>query len=214
MLLDKRKFAWAMIPAFLIPHVQLRRPRPRRARPLWVVFHKLRDWVKGALVLGAAALGYVVFLSVLQSPVGTWKAEFLAQSKYGNGVHDPLVTLLNLTLPGTRGHPGRMLQTTQTFIVPYQALLVLVMMIVVTYVMARHWNRLTVLDQLVACWTYVFWLRRSSSGSGSARTGAMPAPLRGDPVPVSEQAVLIAVVVLSHPVAYVVTTQVMTGQLL
>jgi hypothetical protein len=212
-LLSQRSYAWALLPSFLLPLTYSAAILVVAAVGLWwLVFRRLEDWWQGAAVLGASVLGYVAFLGVLKQAVGRWNAEFLTQAKYGNGVHNPVATIVSL-LTSTQGAAGT-LQTDRTGIVRLQTLLVLFMVVLVSYIVYAHRSKLTPLDQLIACWTYVFWLAPLVIGLGLAsyRSNALllPAVVLFRYL---SRPLLIVLVVLSAPIAWVLATQVLTGQL-
>jgi hypothetical protein len=213
-LLERRAYVWALVPAFLIPLTYSSAVLVVVAVGLWwLLFQRLEDWRPGAAVLAASVAGYAVFLGVLQQAVGKWNAEFLTQAKYGNGVHDPVATLVSL-ITSTPPAAGT-LQTDRTGIVPLQTLLVLAMMFLAGYAVYANWAKLTKVDQLVGCWTLVFWVSPLVVGLGLAsyRSNALLLPVvilfRHLSRPV-----LVVLIVLSAPVAIVLATQVLTGQLL
>jgi hypothetical protein len=102
-----------------------------------------------------------------------------------------------------------------TWITPLQSLLVLCMIGLMTYVVCTRWRTLTTIDQLVACYGYVFWVVPLISGLGVAayRTNALLVPIvslfRYLPRPL-----IIALVVLGAPLVYFLSVGVLTGQLL
>jgi hypothetical protein len=215
-LLERRAYLWALVPAFLIPLAYSSAIAVVLVLGLWwLVFRRLDEWRAGALLVAAAVAGYALFLGVLQVSVGRWNAGFLDSAKYGNGIHDPVHTLVVLIWPAAGTPDPAVVPTLHTGIVPWQTLLVLFLMGLVTFVVYRHRTELTTLDQLVACWTYVFWLVPLVIGLGvsSYRAHALFLPavvlLRYVSRPV-----LVLVVLMSAPIAYVLTTQVLTGQLL
>jgi hypothetical protein len=215
-LLERRAYLWALVPAFLIPLAYSSSIAVVLVLGLWwLVFRRLDEWRAGALLVAAAVAGYALFLGVLQVSVGRWNAGFLDSAKYGNGIHDPVHTLVVLIWPAAGTPDPNVLPTLHTGIVPWQTLLVLFLMGLVTFVVYRHRTELTTLDQLVACWTYVFWLVPLVIGLGvsSYRAHALLLPavvlLR-----YLSRPVLVLAVLLSAPIAYVLTTQVLTGQLL
>ena len=90
MLLDQRRYAWAMVPAFLLPLAYSSAVAIVGVLGLWwLIFRRLDEWKKGALVVAASGAGYVLFLAVMNVTVGTWRAEFLSSAKYRIGLHDP-----------------------------------------------------------------------------------------------------------------------------
>jgi hypothetical protein len=208
-LLAAGRYRWALIPAFLIPLSYSSAVVVIVVLGLWLVaFRRLQDWRPVSLVLAASAAGYVAFLAVLKITVGTWRAEYLVQAKYGNGLHNPLKTLFTLTAPA----PGRFVGSGD--LVALQTQLVLLIMIVLTYVVYDNRARLTSLDQLVVCWTYVFWFTPLVVGLGisSYRSNALLLPavvlFR-----YMHRALLIPLIVLSAPVAYLLAVPVLTGKL-
>jgi hypothetical protein len=215
-LLERRAYLWALVPAFLFPLAYSSAIAVVLVLGLWwLVFRRLDEWRAGALLVAAAVAGYALFLAVLQVSAGRWNAGFLASSKYGNGIHDPVHTLVVLIWPAAGTPDPNVLPSSHTGIVPWETLLVLFLIGLVTFVVCRHRTELTTLDQLVACWTYVFWLVPLVIGLGvsSYRAHALLLPavvlLR-----YLSRPVLVLVVLLSAPIAYVLTTQVLTGQLL
>jgi hypothetical protein len=213
-LLSERSYAWALLPAFLLPLTYSAAFLVVAAVGLWwLVFQRLEDWRQGAAVLGASVLGYVAFLGVMQNAVGRWNAELLTQAKYGNGVHNPVGTLVSL-VTSTQPAAGT-LQTDRTGLVPLQTLLVVFMIVLVSCIVYARRSKLTKLDQLVACWTYVFWVAPLVIGTGLAsyRGNALllPAVVLFRYL---SRPLLVVLVVLSAPVAWVLATQVLTGQLL
>jgi hypothetical protein len=208
-LIATERYRWALIPAFLIPLSYSSAVVVILVVGLWLVaFRRLRGWRPIALVLGASALGYLVFLSVLQITVGNWKAEYLVQAKYGNGVHNPVKTLFTLTAPT----PGRFFGSGD--IVALQTQLVLLIIIVLTYVVYDNRARLNSVDQLALCWTYVFWFTPLVVGLGisSYRSNALllPAVVLFRHM---NRALLFLFIVLSAPVAYLLAIPVLTGKL-
>jgi hypothetical protein len=208
-LLGAQRYRWALIPAFLIPLSYSSAVVVILVLGLWLVaFRRFQGWRPVALVLGASAVGYIVFLAVLKITVGTWRAEYLVQAKYGNGLHNPVKTLFTLTAPA----PGRFFGSGD--IVALQTQLVLLIMIVLTYVVYDNRARLTSIDQLVVCWTYVFWFTPLVVGLGisSYRSNALLLPavvlFR-----YMNRALLFPLIVLSAPVAYLLAVPVLTGKL-
>jgi hypothetical protein len=213
-LLDQRRYLWAMVPAFLIPLGYSSAVAIVGVLGLWwLVFRRLRDWRQGILVVGSSVAGYVLFLGVLKISDGTWRAEFRESATYGIGVHDPLSTLFTLLTTNGFG-PKAFLQVNGTWITPLQSLLVLCMIGLMTYVVCTRWRTLTTIDQLVACYGYVFWVVPLVSGLGVAayRTNALLLPivilLRYLPRPL-----IVALIVLGAPLVYFLSVGVLTGQL-
>jgi hypothetical protein len=214
-LLDQRRYVWAMVPAFLIPLGYSSAVAIVGVLGLWwLVFRRLKDWRQGVLVVGSSIAGYVLFLGVLKIADGTWRAEFMESATYGIGIHDPVSTLFTLLTTNGVGTKA-FLQVSGTWITPLQSLLVLCMIGLMTYVVCTRWRTLTTIDQLVACYGYVFWVVPLVSGLGVAayRTNALLVPIvilfRYLPRPL-----IIALVVLGAPLVYFLSVGVLTGQLL
>jgi hypothetical protein len=214
-LLEQRRYAWAMVPAFLIPLGYSSAGAIIGVVGLWwLVFRRLDEWKKGALVVGASVAGYLTFLAVMRITVGNWRAEFLSSAKYGIGLHNPASTLVTLVTTEGRG-TSSLLQTNQTLITPLQTALVLAMLGLMTYVVWKHRRALSVSDQLIACYGYVFWLVPLFIGLGVSayRTNALLVPIailfRYLPRPL-----IIALIVLAAPLAYFLAIGVLAGPLL
>lgn len=213
-LLDQHRYLWAMLPAFLIPLAYSSAVAIIGVLGLWwLVFRRLKDWRQGVLVVGSSIAGYLLFLGVLDLSVGTWRAELKASATYGIGLHDPVRTLYTLVTTNGVG-PSAFLQVSGTLITPFQSLLVLCMIGLMTYVVCTRWSSLTTIDQLVASYGYVFWVVPLVSGLGVAayRTNALLVPIvilfRYLPRPV-----ILALIVLGAPLAYFLSVGVLTGQL-
>ena len=213
-LLDRRRYVWAMVPAFLIPLSYSSTVAIIGVLGLWwLVFRRLKDWRQGVLVVGSSVAGYLLFLGVLDLSVGTWRAELKASATYGIGLHDPLSTLFTLVTTNGVG-PSAFLQVSGTLITPFQSLLVLCMIGLMTYVVGTRWRSLTTIDQLVACYGYVFWVVPLVSGLGvtAYRTNTLLVPIvilfRYLPRPL-----IVLLIVLGAPLAYFLSVGVLTGQL-
>jgi len=125
-----------------------------------VLVDRGRDfWRRAALSAGVAAAGFGLLLLADQRWVGRWDAYFKVQSKYGNGLHDPITTFVmaftggpNAKYPLQNPNPGydHVVAQAQTAFVA-----ALVIGLVIWTLRRRPVGRA---EWVVLSYTVVFWL--------------------------------------------------------
>lgn len=164
--------------------------------------HPIGAWRVGMVASALALTGFFSVLALHRFELGEWFAFFKVQAKYGHGLHNPLVTLLNNVNP-----LGVMPCAWTLDVVPaLQSVFIAALVASVSIAMIKQWKDLTRQDVLLGIFMFVFWLFPLTMGGGvsiyRAEALLLPVcPLARFLSPRLQAMLTIAAILLAYPMA-------------